>query len=128
MEGGISGRFRRAAIRFEYRGIITVEDLWDLSLNELDELFRSINGELKVQGGDGLIKDNTMTAHTKNLQLQADLVRFVFEDKTADANAAKAAAVLKEKKKRILEIIAKKQDDALADKSIGELTVMLEDL
>ena len=115
-------------VRFEYRGIITVEDLWDLSLGDLDELFRTINGALKTQGGDGLIKDTTMTDHTKNLQLQADLVRFVFEDKTADLNAAKAEAVLKEKKKRILALIAKKQDDALADKSIDELTIMLEDL
>lgn len=115
-------------VRFEFRGIITVEDLWDLSMADLDELFRSINGELKTQGGDGLIKDATMTDYTKNLQLQADLVRFVFEDKQADIDAAKAKAVLREKKKRILALIAKKQDDALADKSIGELTVMLEDL
>jgi len=125
--------FERAAkekIRFSFRGLIATEDLWDLSMGDLDVLFKEINIILKEQSGEGLIKDTAQNtfSETLQLQLQIDLVRHVFEAKQKMANEAKAKILRMEKKKRIMEIITDKQDETLASKSVAELKEMLDDM
>ena len=123
--------FERAAkekVRFEFRGVITTEDLWDLSLWNLDAIFKEINTVLKEQSGEGLIKNTTQNTFRESLQLQADLVRHVFEEKQKMANDAEAKKLRQEKKKRIMEIITDKQDETLASKSVAELKEMLDDM
>jgi len=123
--------FERAAkekIRFSFRGLIATEDLWDLSMGDLDVLFKEINIILKEQSGEGLIKDTSKSIISEALQLQIDLVRHVFEAKQKMANEAKAKILRMEKKKRIMEIITDKQDETLASKSVAELKEMLDDM
>lgn len=118
----------RKKIRFQFLGTITTEDLWDLSLTALDELYKEINNNLKNQDSEGLFKDETISEESEFFQLQADLVRHVFEAKLAAKNAAKEELVRKEKKKRIMEIISSKQDQELSEKSIDELWKMLDEM
>ena len=123
--------FERAAkekIRFEFRGLIATEDLWDLSIGDLDVLFKEINIILKEQSGEGLIKDTSKSTISEALQLRADIVRHVFEEKQKMANDAEAKKLRQEKKKRIMEIITDKQDETLASKSVAELKEMLDDM
>ena len=123
--------FERAAkekIRFEFRGVITTEDLWDLSMGDLDVIFKGINIILKEQSGEGLIKDTSKSTISEALQLRADIVRHVFEAKQKMANDAEAKKLRQEKKKRIMEIITNKQDETLASKSVAELKEMLDDM
>ena len=37
----------RNKMRFPFRGMISVEDLWDLSLTNLDSVFKTLNAEAK---------------------------------------------------------------------------------
>ena len=123
--------FERAAkekIRFSFRGLIATEDLWDLSMGDLDVLFKEINIILKEQSGEGLIKDTSKSTISEALQLRADIVRHVFEEKQKMANDAEAKVLRMEKKKRIMEIITDKQDETLASKSVAELKEMLDDM
>jgi len=123
--------FERAAkekIRFSFRGLIATEDLWDLSMGDLDVLFKEINIILKEQSGEGLIKDTSKSTISEALQLRADIVRHVFEEKQKMANDAEAKKLRQEKKKRIMEIITDKQDETLASKSVAELKEMLDDM
>ena len=37
----------RSKMRFPFRGNISVEDLWDLSVNDLDSIFKTLNARVK---------------------------------------------------------------------------------
>lgn len=123
--------FERAArekIRFDYLGIIQTEDLWDLKIEQLDDLYRQINSNLKDQSGEGLIKDESVSEYASLLQLQVDLVRHVFEAKLELMKTARNEKLRQEKKKRIMEIIADKQDQELMDKPTEDLMKMLNEM
>ena len=123
--------FERAAkekIRFSFRGLIATEDLWDLTIENLDELFQQTYAQLKAQSGEGLLLTGIQNPVSDYLRLQADLIRYVFEDKQKMAADFKMRKLQNEKKKRIMEIITDKQDETLAGKSIAELKEMLDDM
>ena len=123
--------FERAArerVRFNYMGSMMTEDLWDLSIEHLDDLYRKINVDLKDQSGESLIKNADINDFASALQLQADLVRYVFGIKQELAKANQNEKVRQEKKKRIMELIANKQDQALSDMPTEELMKMLDEM
>ena len=39
----------REKYRFPYNGMISTEDLWDLSVNALDSIFKTLNKDKKKQ-------------------------------------------------------------------------------
>ena len=67
----------RERIRFNFMGNITVEDLWYLNQDQLNDLYKQINTELKEQSGDGLMKDADISTYASTLQIQLDLVRHI---------------------------------------------------
>jgi hypothetical protein len=116
----------RSKLRFYYLGLISTEDLWDLKPEALDEIYRQTNAELKEMSEDSLLEKKQTRAGV--LELQVAIVKHVFEVKIAEAEAKKNAQERKAKKERILEIIAKKQDEDLEGKSLDELKVLAESM
>lgn len=109
--------------RFNYKGVIGVEDLWDLSLEDLDKIYRNLKSEQRKQTDDSLLKEPTK----KDAELydKVEIVRIVAEDKLAAKEKAISRAETKAKNRRILELVQEKQDAALKEKSIEELKAML---
>jgi hypothetical protein len=116
----------RSKLRFSYRGLISTEDLWDLKPEDLDAIYRSTNAELKEMSEDSLLEKKQAGAEV--LELQVAIVKYVFEVKVAEAEARKDAKERKARKERILEIIAKKQDEDLEGKTLDELKVLAESM
>jgi hypothetical protein len=116
----------RKKLRFSYRGVISTEDLWDLSLNDLDEIYRSTNSELKKISEDSLLEKKQNGAEL--LELRVEIVKHIFEAKVAESEAKKEAWERKLKKERLLEIIAKKQDEDLENKTLDELKALAESM
>jgi hypothetical protein len=116
----------RSKLRFSYRGLISTEDLWDLKLEDLDEIYRSTNSELKEMSEDSLLEKKQTGAAV--LELQVGIVKHIFEVKVEEAEARKDARERKAKKERILEIIAKKQDEDLENKTLDELKALAESM
>jgi hypothetical protein len=116
----------RSKLRFSYRGLISTEDLWDLKPEALDEIYRATNAELKEMSEDSLLEKRR--TGTEVLELQVAIVRHVFEVKAAEVEARNDARERKAKKERILEIIAKKQDADLENKSLDELKSLAESM
>lgn len=112
--------------RFPYKGQISVEDLWDLTPAQLDIVFRTLNGEKKSTEEESLLGQKT-AAETKLLD-KIEIVKHIFSAKQAEAEARKQQAANAEKKRRIMELIASKEDAALGEKSIDDLRKMLEEL
>lgn len=111
--------------RYPYKGMITTEDLWDLSLEQLDIVYKTLNKELLAS-----MEGSLMTATTENPDLHAKIaiVKHIFDNKRAVIEFNKMAAERAAKKQHILDVIAKKRDDALENLSEDELVAMLNEL
>ena len=123
----------RMKLRFETpKGLITVEDLWDLPLSSetgkanLDDVAIGLHRRLESQSIGSFVKETT----TENgpLQLGFDIVKHVISVKLAEKTARENAAANREKKQKIMAIIEQKQNAALSEMPIEELTKLVEAL
>ena len=112
--------------RFPYKGMISVEDLWDLNLAQLDGIYKSLNAQKKTAEEDSLLGQHTKEDQT--LQNKIEIVKDIFSEKQAEKEAVKRRIENAEEKRRIMEIIASKEDAALKEKSIDDLKKMLSEL
>lgn len=113
----------RKKFRFPFKGMISVEDLWDLSVQNLDTVFKALNAEVKQVKEESLLA--TKSTEDAILEAKIEIVKHIVKIKLEEAEARTKAAEKREQKRRIQELIANKQDEALQGKSIDELQAML---
>ena len=117
----------RKSFRFEYKGLITTEDLFDLDMAELDNIYQKLSKELRDIDGDSLL-DDKKAEEVEWLTLKMNVVKGVFEIKKAEAEALRQKIANLEEKQKIMRIISEKEDAELADLSIDELKEKLNEL
>ena len=115
----------REKYRFPYKGMISVEDLWDLSPAALDGVYKALNKTMKAQAEDSLMAEREADETTQNM---VEIVKHIFSVKKEEAKARRMAAENAEKRRHIMDILARKQDEALNNKSEEELLKMLDEL
>lgn len=127
----------RTKLRFHSpKGLLTVEDLWDLPLQAASANranLDAIASELHRQTRDAadavsFVNPQAESRNAANLQLAFDIVRHVIRVRVEERDALQAAAQRREKKQRLLELIAQKEDAALGEKSVDELRALAESL
>ena len=116
----------RTKMRFPFKGLVSVEDLWDLSVKDLDSIFKTLNAQVKKSQEESLLA--TKTKEDETLAAQIEIVKHIVKTKLEEAETAKQSKELKEKKQKIMEIIAAKQDESLHNASVEELQAMLANL
>ena len=116
----------RNKIRFSFRGLISVEDLWDLSLTNLDSIYKELNKQSKQSEEESLL--NIKTQEDELLNVQIEIVKHIVSVKLAEREARGKASAKKAQKQKIMSIIAAKQDEALQNSSIDDLKKMLDEL
>lgn len=116
--------------RYPYKGMITTEDLWDLSMSQLDTVYKTLNKELNVTQEDGLIVTKSADEGVKanELRNKLEIVKYIFNAKQQAAELERMAAENAAKKQHILGILAQKKENALQNMSEEELTQMLNEL
>ena len=107
------------------RGMVSVEDLWDLSLVELNNLAKGLNKELKRQDEEDFLGENTKEDEITKLKF--DIIIDVITTKKKERDAASTAADNKAHNQKILELIAAKEAEELKGKSIEELKSLLKE-
>lgn len=115
----------RKKIRFPYKGMISTEDLWDLSLTNLDMIFKALNKQLKQDDEESLL---SVKRKNTDLEVQIAIIKYIVHVKMNEHATAEKAAIKKEQKQRLLSIIADKEDEALQNRSVDDLKKMLEEL
>lgn len=115
------------AIRFNStRGAITVEQLFQMPLKaangfDLDSVARAVNNELKSISEESFVEETASSPRRKELEVSLEIVKDVIKTKQ-DENQAKANRIKKAaERKKILDALATKQDQALSAASIEDL-------
>jgi hypothetical protein len=121
----------RLKLRFDTaKGQLTVEDLWDLPLTgngvNLDKIAIALSRQIKEEDTESFVVKAKVASEV--LQLKFDVVKHVIDVKLAERDAAKAQSDARAKKDKILEIISRKQDQALEGSSLEELQKMAQSL
>ena len=116
----------REALRFPYKGMQSVEDLWQLSVKELDSIYKTLNKQVKQSEEESLL--STKASVDTELEVQIAIVKHIVSVKLAEKEAAEKASAKKVQKQKIMSIIATKQDEALQNSSIDDLKKMLDAL
>lgn len=116
----------RNKIRFPFKGMISVEDLWDLSLTSLDSIYKTLNKQVKQTEEESLLI--TKTNVDTELEVQIAIVKHIVSVKLDEQDAREKAAAKKAQKQKIMAIIATKEDEALQNSSVDDLRKMLDEL
>ena len=116
----------RANYQFPFRGMINVIDLWDLSLTNLDSVFKALNAEAKKHEEESLL--NEKSKEDEEISNKIRIIKYIVSVKLAEKKAREDAKKNAEMKQRLLEIKAKRQDAALENMSDEELDKALAEL
>jgi len=122
--------FERAShikLRFECKGLCTVEELWDLPLPTLDNLYKKLNKKIKEIEGDSLLKIKD-DGKDDILELKISIIKHIVKVRLEEAQYREDALTKTRKKQKLMEIISLKQDAQLYDMSIEDLNKLVEDL
>ena len=116
----------RANYQFPFRGMINVIDLWDLSLTNLDSVFKTLNAEVKKSEEESLL--NTKSKEDEELYNKIEIVKYIVGVKLDEKKKREDAKKNAEMRQRLLEIKAKRQDAKLENMSDEDLDKALAEL
>jgi len=114
----------RGRLRFETScGILSVDDLWDIKLEKLNETAVALNNLLKEES---FISKKSKVEDINDLRFA--IVKHVIKVRLQDIEDKENEVLVKAKKEKIIEAIANKEDEKLNSESIAKLKKMLADL
>lgn len=105
------------------KGPLTTEQLWDLSLEDLDALAVALEAEYNTSAKTSFLVKKS--AKDRTAKLRFDIALDILTTKVAEKEAETEKSENKEHNKKILELIAQKKDESLKNKSLKELEAML---
>lgn len=111
--------------RYSYHGVITTEDLWALTLEQLNELYVSIYEANVAKSSVSLSGSSNISEEITN---KLEIIKFIYNEKVNEKNAQKAKAEALMKRRRLMEILHDKEEDDLRSKSIDEIRELIEKL
>ena len=113
----------RNKFRYPYKGVIATEDLWDLSVQQLDGIFKTLKSQEKKAKEESLL--DTRTPDDEILTAKIEIIKYIVNTKLEEAKQAERAKEAHDQKQKILGILAEKQDEDLRNKTPEELIAML---
>ena len=116
----------RMKLRFESnKGLLSVEQVWDLSLTALNEMAKSLSRQVKAAETDEEDFIDTKSNVDSELQLRFDVVKHIIGVKLKERDDSREAAERKANNQVILELIQRKKQQELESKSVEELEALL---
>ena len=116
----------RKKFRYIFKGVITTEDLWDLSVQDLNTIFKALKAEERQAEEESLLAEPTPEDEIRKDKIE--IIRRIADIKLEDAHNATRQKEMAEQRERLMSIIAEKQDQDLRNKSQEELRKMLDQM
>lgn len=115
----------RKKYRFPFRGQVSTEDLWDLSITNLDSVFKTLNKEKKQNEEESLL--SVKSEADKEVENKIEIVKYIVAVKQAEIAERAASKEKAQRNQKIAAIIERKKDEELEGKSIEDLMKLLEE-
>jgi hypothetical protein len=122
----IFARASRLKLRYSSsQGPLNTEDLWDLPLTSktgranLDDIARMYSRELKSQEEESFVVKPA--AKDTVLELGFEIVKRIITIRMEENEASKNSIMRKKEREKLMEIIARKEEEALGDTDIADL-------
>lgn len=112
--------------RFPFKGQISVEDLWDLTAEQLDSVYKALSREKKTMDEPSLATETNET--DSDLEMKIAIVKHIYAVKEDEKKRRLRRAEVLAQKRRLKDLIADKEDEALKNKSIDDLQKMLDSM
>lgn len=116
----------RLKLRISYKGLCTVEDLWDLSLEELNCIYQGVNKILKEYREESLLDKKTRDEELS--ELTQNIVKHIFMTKQREQKEREDEIMRAEKKQKLLGYLADKQDERYKNMTEDELSKIIDEL
>lgn len=117
----------RNKLRFQYRGPRTTEDLWEVPLIELNEMYKTLKAEQKAMSSEEDLL-GTKSDDDTTLELKIELIKHIVEVRLQERKERENLANKKERKQKLLAILEEKQDENLRELSTEEIIKMIEEI
>ena len=117
----------RRKLRFDSKhGKITVEELWDLSLESIDSIAVALNNKIKTTETISFVSD-VSSANTED-KLKFDIVIHIINTRKAESEVRRERAINAERARTIREELSRRKEDAIKTKSDEDLQKELDEL
>lgn len=124
MTDNIFEKGTRLNVRFEHKGSIGLEELWDLSLESLDSIYKKLVASVKSSKEEGLL--NTRKAEDTVTDLKIEIVKRVFEVKKEEDAKRRLLAKKREEKEFLKSVLEQKQNKAIMDMPMEKIQELLD--
>lgn len=116
----------RQKLRFTTsRGVLNIEQMWDLPLSVLAECIKKVKLELKKTIDSDLDFINDIETKDPENELRFNILKDIYTTLKKEKEDYRNAAQIRENNQKILNLIASKKEDELSRKSIEELEALL---
>ena len=112
--------------RFTFKGSITIEDLYDLNTEQLDMIYQNLSTQVEKSEKKSLLKKKT--AKDAELQNKLEIIEMIVTEKLVLIEAKTNALIKSQKRKKLIELLDKKKNEALEDMSEEDILKELETL
>jgi hypothetical protein len=114
------------------KGSLTVEDLWDLPLTskngcDLDTIAKAVNKDLKASEEESFVTPASNPQRSL-LELRLEILKHIIVTRQAENQAALARKGREAELNRLVEILAKKQDEAMMGMTPEEIQARINEL
>lgn len=116
----------RKHYRFPFNGMISTDDLWDLSIQQLDSIFKKLNAQVKQSEEESLLP--SPSKENIDLMNKIEIIRHIVAYKQARLAEAETAVARAQQRARIEEALFEHENAELRNKSPEELRAMLDQL
>jgi hypothetical protein len=107
-------------------GFLSVEDLWDIRLTDLDAIFKSLKKDIGCEQEESLLSPSGTPDPVALLKV--NLIKHIAEVRLREAEAVKLAKERKMKKQKLMEILERKENQEVEGKSADEIRAMINEL
>lgn len=128
MSDNVYFKAAKSKLRFSSgQGELSVEDLFDLSLTNLDNIAQKVNTQLKNEETQSFLSTKTRKTNSNN-DLRLEILKDVIAVKEAEAEARKTRADNQARLARLKELMANKADEAFAAQSLEDIQKQIAEL
>ena len=114
--------------RYPYKGNISTEDLWDLDIHALDEVYKNLRKILKSMGDEESLLNTSDNEAAIIVNDKIEIVKYILDSKLKEIDRRKAEMANAVARQQIMELIASKKNEALSNLSVEELEAKLKEL